>query len=116
MNDALQTLRAEARQLARGNVPHAIRYPARFRAAAVRLARGQLRRGVPVGRIAEGLGVTTPTLTRWLQRRQGAALRPVAVMAAPAAPGSTLVLVTPQGVRVEGLDREGLVVVLRALG
>jgi hypothetical protein len=118
MNDSLQTLRAEARRLAHGKVPQGIRYPARFRVAAVTLARAQLRRGQRVDRIAEGLGVTTPTVARWLQRPHAPVLRPVAVIAPPAAaaPGSRIVLVTPHGVRVEGLDREGLVAVLRALG
>jgi hypothetical protein len=118
MNDSLQALRAEARRLAQGRVPQGIRYSARFRAAAVTLARAQLRRGHRVDRIAEGLGVTTPTLARWLQGRDAPVLRPVAVIAPPAAaaPGSSIVLVTPHGVRVEGLDHEGLVAVLRALG
>jgi hypothetical protein len=46
-------------------------------------------------------------------------LRPVAVAAAPTPERSAVarpVLVTPQGVRVEGLDHDGLIVVLRALG
>jgi hypothetical protein len=84
----------------------------------VTLARAHLRRGHRVDRIAEGLGVTTPTLARWLQRPHAPVLRPVAVIAPPvtAPPSWSIVLVTPHGVRVEGLDREGLVAVLRALG
>jgi hypothetical protein len=118
MNDSIQALRSEARRLARGKVPRAIRYPAGFRAAAVALARRQLRRGHAVERVAEAIGVATPTLARWLRRRPTLGLRPVAVISPPPAtpPGSTTVLITPQGVRVEGLDPEGLVVVLRALG
>jgi transposase-like protein len=69
MNDSLQTLRAEARRLAHGRVPEGIRYPARFRAAAVTLARAQLRRGDAFDRVAQAVGVTTPTLARWLRRR-----------------------------------------------
>jgi transposase-like protein len=118
MNDSIQRLRSEAQRLARGKDPHAIRYPARFRAAAVALARRQLRSGHAVDRVAEGVGVTTPTLARWLRSRPVPGLRPVAVIdPPPTAPRvSTAVLVTPHGVRVEGLDAEGLVAVLRALG
>ena len=118
MNDSIQTLRSEARRLARGKVPRAIRYPAGFRAAAVALARTQRRRGHAVERVAKAVGVARPTLARWLRPRPAQGLRPVTVIGPPlAAPsGSTAVLITPQGVRVEGLDREGLVAVLRALG
>lgn len=118
MDDSLRTLRAEARRLARGRVPQGIRYPARFRASAVTLARTQLRRGHAVDRVAKAVGVATPTLVRWLRRRPAPVLRPVAVIPSSpeAAPGSPAVLVTPQGLRVEGLDCDGLVAVLRALG
>ena len=120
MNDSIQTLRSEARRLARGKVPRAIRYPARFRTAAVALARTQLRRGHAVDRVAAVVGVTTPTLARWLRCRPvPPPLRPVAVMGdspRDVTPASSIVLITPHGVRVEGLDREGIVTVLRALG
>jgi hypothetical protein len=44
-------------------------------------------------------------------------LRPVTVVpaAAVAGPPAGPVLLTPQGLRVEGLDRDGLIAVLRAL-
>ncbi len=118
MNDSVQTLRSEARRLARGKRPCAIRYPAAFRTAAVALARTQLRRGHAVDRVAEAVGVSSPTLTRWLRRPPAPALRPVAVIGAPppeTTPGSSVVLITPAGVRVEGLDGAGLVAVLHAL-
>jgi hypothetical protein len=57
-------------------------------------------------------------LTKWLRPGTSAGLRPVAVVAAPppAATGvSGAVLLTPQGLRVEGLDRDTLIAVLRAL-
>jgi len=118
MNDSIQTLRIEARRLARGKVGRAIRYPAPFRAAAVALARTQLRRGHAVDPVAEALGVTPQTLARWL-RRAAPRLRPVGVIGPPPPadpPPSTVVLVTPHGLRVEGLDPEAVVAVLRALG
>ena len=118
MKDSIQTLRTAARQLARGKVPRAIRYPADFRAAAITCARTQLRRGHAVECVADAMGVTTATLARWLGPPPAPALRPVVVIGAPPPAttlGSSVVLITPEGVRVEGLDREGLVAVLHAL-
>ena len=69
--------------------------------------------------LAREIGVSEPTLTKWLRPLALPVLRPVAVAAAPTQECSAVarpVLVTPQGVRVEGLDRAGLIVVLRALG
>jgi transposase-like protein len=119
MDDRIRRLRTEAHQLVRGKVPRAIRYPAAFRATAVALARPRLGRGVAVARVARDLGLPTQCLGRWLRAQPAAApLRRVAVApereAAPALP-ARLVLLTPQGHRVEGLDRDGLIAVLRAL-
>ena len=119
MDDRIRQLRTEAHQLVRGKVPRAIRYPAAFRAAAVALARPRLGRGVAVARVARDLGLPTQCLGRWLHAQPAAApLRRVAVIpereVAPAPP-ARLVLLTPQGHRVEGLDRDGLIAVLRAL-
>ncbi len=69
--------------------------------------------------LARALGVSEPTLTKWLRPPALPVLRPVAVAAASTPERSVVarpVLVTPQGVRVEGLDCDGLIVVLRALG
>ena len=120
MNDPLRQLRTHARQLAHGKVPTAVRYPAAFRAAALARARPRLERGVSIARVARDLGLPTQSLGRWLRRPPrpaAASLRPVAVVPAPAStPRPTgLVLLTPQGHRVEGFDRDGLIAVLRAL-
>jgi transposase-like protein len=118
MDDEVGRLRAEARRLAQGKPPSQVRYPEGFRRAAVQLARQRLGPSLSVARLARGLGVSEPTLTKWLRPRTGAGLRPVAVVAAaPRAgtAGSGAVLVTPQGLRVEGLDRDTLLAVLRAL-
>jgi hypothetical protein len=120
MDDRIRQLRAEAHQLARGRVPRAVRYPAAFRAAALALARPRLGRGVAMARVARDLGLATQCLGRWLHRppTARAPLRPVTVIPAPEAgsrASASLVLLTPQGHRVEGLDRDGLIAVLRAL-
>jgi hypothetical protein len=72
-----------------------------------------------VAHLARELGVSAPTLTKWLRPPVLPVLRPVAVAAAPTperSAGARPILVTPHGVRVEGPDRDGLIVVLRALG
>jgi len=119
MDDGIRRLRSEAHQLARGRVPRAVRYPAGFRAAAVALAGPRLERGGSIARVARDLGLPIQSLGRWLRTPTPAALlRPVAVTPereAVAPLPAALVLLTAQGHRVEGLDRDGLIAVLRAL-
>jgi len=119
MDDTIRRLRAEARRLAQGKHPSQVRYPDEFRRAAVRLARLRVGPGRSVAHLARDLRVSEPTLTKWLRPPVGPGLRPVTVVAAPTPAGagvSGAVLVTRQGLRVEGLDRDTLIAVLRALG
>ena len=119
MDAMLCRLRSEAQQLTCGKAPTGIRYPAAFRTTAVALARPRLASGVPFVRVALELGLSTKSLARWVRCRPTPRLRPVAVQPDPSPsspPGAGGVLVTPHGFRVEGLDRDGLVAVLRALG
>ena len=125
MNDPIRQLRREARHLAQHKVPTAVRYPAAFRAAALALARPRLSRGRSIACVARDLGLPSQALGRWLRRppaapepRPRGVLRPVAVVPAAAtvsASPTAPVLLTRQGHRVEGLDRDGLIAVLRAL-
>lgn len=115
MDAAIRRLRSEARQLAHGKVPTAIRYPAPFRAAAATLTRTQLDQGTSVHRMAGALGLPARTLTRWLQQGAPPVLRPVMVQPDPMLAAGP-VLVTPQGLRIEGLDLDTLIAVLRLLG
>ena len=119
MNEVIGRLRAEARRLAQGKPPSQVRYPDAFRRAAVHLARRDQQHGGSVARLARAIGVSEPTLTKWLRPPAEAVLRPVAVLAAPSPDGAAsigAVLITRQGLRVEGLDRDTLIAVLRALG
>lgn len=119
MDPSMGDLRVQAQELARGRDARTVRYPPAFRDAAVMLARTQLRQGQSVERIAAELGVSGPTLSKWLRPPTPPVLRPVAVVSAPssARPGvGSPVLITPHGVRVEGLDCDMLVAVLQALG
>lgn len=115
MDAAIRQLRSTTRQLARGKHPSGVRYPGPFRDAVVTLARTRLGHGQSRARIARDVGVSFPTLVAWLDRP---GLRPVAVVSDPEPARerrSGVVLVTPQGFRVEGLDGDALVAVLRAL-
>jgi len=119
MEEEIRRLRSEARRLARGKHPSQVRYPDRFRRATLALARMRLGPDGSVARLARDLGVSEPTLTKWLRPPARPVLRPVAVTPAPGPEsrvGVGAVLLTPQGVRVEGLDRDTLVAVLQALG
>ncbi len=119
MNEAIRQLRSEARQLTRGKVPKAIRYPIAFRAAVAALTRVQLDQGASMNRVARTLGLPAQSLLRWVEQSAPPVLRPVTVRPAaapPAPPAAGPVLLTPQGLRVEGLDRDTLITVLRILG
>ena len=119
MNDAIRQLRSEARRLTHGKVPKAIRYPTAFRAAVAALTRTQLDQGASMNRVAGALGLPARSLLRWLEQSAPPVLRPVTVRPEPAPPAPSAggpVLLTPQGVRVEGLDRDTLIAVLRMLG
>jgi hypothetical protein len=117
MDTTIRRLRSQAQQLARGKSRTGVRYPAAFRDAVVRLVRR--RPGRSVERLARALGLSAPTLTHWLRPPAQPVLRPIAVVPEPQPeperPTASIVLVTSHGVRVEGLDRDGLIAVLRAL-
>jgi hypothetical protein len=115
MGVSIQQVRSTIRRCARGKHPNGVRYPAAVREAVVALARTRLGQGQSLARVARGVGLSFPTLTTWLA---GPALRPVTLASAPepvAMPSSTIVLVTPEGFRIEGLDGATLVAVLRSL-
>jgi hypothetical protein len=114
MDASIRRLRSTARRLARGKHPSGIRYPAPFQHAVVTLARTRMGHGQSLAQIARDVGVSFPTLGAWLGRPARPVLKPVAVVP-ETEPSSRVVLVTPQGFRVEGLDHDVLVAVLRAL-
>jgi predicted transcriptional regulator len=120
MDEQMRRLRAEVQRLAEGKPRSQIRYPDVIRRAAVALARTRLGQETgSVARLAREIGVSEPTLTKWLRPPAGAVLRPVAITTRPTTErpaGSRPVLITPNSVRVEGLDGAALVAVLQALG
>lgn len=83
------------------------RIPAALRVRLVALVRERQGAGASLRDLADSLGLSTETLTRWMATRPAALERgaerplPVVVTSSPAA---ALTLVTPGGFRVEGLS------------
>ena len=118
MDDRVRQLQLRIRTLHRGRPANRIRYPQELRAEIVAVARAGHAAGRSVHSLARVLGVSVPTLTTWLRRSSRGQLRRVAVvppsMTAISSPASP-VIVTPHGVRVEGLDLAALIAVLRSV-
>lgn len=92
-----------------------LRYSQELRRVAMEYARAAEKRGKGRREIAETLGLSEATLSRWQQGDSGAVpLHEVVVVEGLGA--GTPILVTPSGVRVEGLSVRELISVLEALG
>ena len=97
------------------------RIPDDVRAMVVRYARQQRRRSVSWRTIASELGVSASAMQRWAKRcerprpRRAAAMVPVQVREEPLKERG-LAVVTPSGLRVEGLSLEAAVHVLQQFG
>jgi len=118
MEERIRWLRDSVRRHLGGRTGRGVRYPRELREAAVACAQEALRAGKRVEAVAADLGVSGVTLARWLERSPG--VRRVEVVLEPTAgamaqPAKSLVLVTPQGYRVEGLDLGMMAVLLEAL-
>ncbi len=109
MEEGIKRFRAARRTAGRGRRG----YPVEARSVAVAYARSREREGATVHRAAQELRLPMTTLQSWM-RRSTSAFRRVTVEAAPA---STLRLVvrTPSGLIVEGLDVVGVAELSRAL-
>ena len=90
------------------------RFPRELRARLIAYVRARHAEHVAMRTIAEELGISYESVRRWAH----AAPSPIrAVEIAPAVVSATTpVLVAPSGHRVEGLGRDDLIAVLRALG
>ena len=92
-----------------------MRIPDAVRARVLAYSRRQRAAGRSWQSIARAVGVSTGSLKNWSRMPPPArTLLPVAV-AAPEAPASPLVVVSPGGYRVEGLDLATATALLRAL-
>ena len=124
MLDSARRLRLQARRFENRRQPTGTRYSAAFRAEVVFHARAHVRAGVAVSRIARDLGLRPKTLTLWIRDTRVSKLRavrverdtrPLPAAAAVAAAEQRLVVVAPSGIRVEGLDLDGIVHLMRSL-
>lgn len=91
------------------------RCPEGLREEILELARERQGSGLSVLKIAQELGLSESTLLRWLKAGTSQ-LRPVRIAEAPPVIASApLVLVTPNGYRLEGLNTASAAEVLRRL-
>jgi hypothetical protein len=92
------------------------RAPTGLRDEIVVWARKRRAEGLVVGSIASAIGLSETTLSKWLSPGGGPGeLRPVRVSADVASGRTSLVVVTPEGYRLEGLSVDEAVDVLRRL-
>jgi transposase-like protein len=112
MDARVKRFRAESERHGAGGVGR--RYPAELKAVAVAVA--QERRADPLARVASDLGVSLVSLQRWIKQGESARFRPVQVELESSESVRGLVLITPRGYRVEGLETESLACLLRVLG
>jgi transposase-like protein len=115
MPDPTARLRRQARQFLNTTSPTATRYSASFRREAIDHARIRIAEGVSVARIAREIGLRPRALQVWLRSKPRPTLRRVRVADPPPPPDPSVAVVTPAGVRVEGLDLESAARLLRLL-
>lgn len=117
MKDEAESLRHDLRRHggARGK-----RFEPELRRRIVTYAHRRRREGASWLSIATELGACFETVRRWCShaRTTSRSLRRVEVVAEPiaTAPTSSLVVITPNGIRIEGAALEQVVVLVRALG
>lgn len=127
MDARVTEFRKLATALGAGKGPRPMPYPERCRNLALDYAREQLLEGATFRSISEDLGIASQTLSDWRERYSDP-IRPVRV-SVPESEALVLsetevsddwplcpVVVMPSGARAEGLDVDGVIAVLKALG
>ena len=117
MNDGVRSIRREIARLKHDRCPTAVRYPTSLRRKITAIARRRRTQGAGLATIARELGLAEWTLTLWLRKISVPALRAVEIVPAtsPTPAVTTPVLITPEGVRIEGATVDALAMLLRAL-
>jgi hypothetical protein len=118
MNDGVRTIRREVARLKHDRRPTAVRYPLALRRKITAIAQRRRVQGAGIATIARELGLAEWTLNLWLRKISGPVLRAVEIVPATPLPASAVtapVLITPQGVRIEGATVDALATLLRAL-
>jgi transposase len=93
-------------------------YPADVKAWLISETTTRRKAGESVEAIGRDLGVPWKTLARWCstKRTRRAGFREVEVVVAPSAVPGTPLVHGPHGLRIEGLDVEGIAELVRRLG
>jgi hypothetical protein len=112
MDARVKRFRDEASRQGAGGV--GMRYSEELRSMAIAVVKA--RSDEPLARVAADLGVSSISLQRWIEQEQPACFRPVEVAPESEVEPTGLVLITPRGYRVEGLEGEALTSLLRVLG
>lgn len=115
MDRRVQRFREHARRENRGRRGVQRRYSESLQRQAVSYYEEQRSKGTSLAEVAQALGVSGWSLFRWVKgSRWRAGFRPVEVMEAAALPRDEgrVVVISPQGYRVEGLDVEGVIQLL----
>lgn len=116
MDARARRFREAARRENRGQIRRGVRYSRELRRAAVEYAGRREAQGARRAAIALELGVSPLTLMRWLRDEGRPGFRKVTLREARVESSArTAVLTTPAGFRVEGLDVADLAALLRAL-
>jgi orotate phosphoribosyltransferase-like protein len=94
------------------------RYPEALERRVVEYARARRARGASWSQLASELGLRYETVRRWVERGNKSKGEPKmrAVAVVPEHAGATISIVTPSGVRVEGITLDDAMALLRALG
>ena len=112
MSASIQIRRAVERLEARGR---GVRYPVELKTRLISETRRRREAGGTLEAIGEELSIPWRTLARWCaeERKATAGFRSVEIVAVPSA---TLVVHGPRGLRIEGLDLDGVADLVRRLG
>ena len=108
-------LRDIQRALAKFRKRRTTRYPALLRERITALVAARRQRGEWWSEIARPLGISEQTLVRWAEPRadETTAMLPVDVIDAP--PIGTVTLVSPTGLRIEGVAIADAIAILRGI-
>lgn len=116
----LESIRRSISEMGKRGRGHA--YPEPLRTEIIEYAAARRAAGVKIDTIGEELGIPWRTLVRWMPRVRKGRFRPVEIAdkveALKVSPSVTPgpVVHGPRGLRIEGLDLEGLAELVRRLG
>ena len=114
MDDTREELRTALSKL--GEMGRGKRYPRALLEKMLSYTVARRRQGATLLAVGGELGMNWKTLARWVGERKAAPRFERVQVAAPAAAPRTLVVHGPRGLRIEGLDVDGVAELVRRLG